>query len=102
MPRRNTDSGPDGGTNKLVWWIMGIIGAAVSAILVLMLNGASNRLSAVEQKAGTLSVDVAKLEGRLNAVETRATDLATRISALETKLDRVRNPRPWETSAPRR
>ncbi len=77
MPRSNGD-----GTNKIVWWGMGILATLITTISIILISGALSQIS-------DHSTKITKLEVKVDALETKVTQL-------ETKLERKLNPRPWE------
>ncbi len=91
----------NGGTNKLIWTALSVCGIVLLSLGMFLLNGSATRSQIIGAKLGEHGERITKAEARIDALESRSADLVARISALEGKLDRIRNPRPWETS-PRR
>ena len=88
MPRRNADSGSDGGTSKLVWWGMGILATLVTTISVILITGALTTISNHSDR-------ITKLEVTLDALDKR-------VSEVKADVGRLKNPRPsWESRQPK-
>jgi membrane protein implicated in regulation of membrane protease activity len=83
MPRSS-----DGGTSKLVWWMMGLLATIVTTIAVVLITGALSKISDHSDR-------ITKLEVKQDALETR-------VISVEADIKRKLNPRPWESRQPER